>query len=286
MRECIEEARAKKVAVGHFNISSIDALWAIFHAAQNLKVPVIIGTSEGEDAFIGHAQAAALVRSLREEFDYPVYLNADHHYSFEEVKRAIDAGYDAVIFDGAKLSFEENVRITKQCVEYAKNSGRDVLVEAELGYIGSSSKLLNAIPEGAAVKEEEMTSIEAAVKFVKETGVNLFSPAIGSIHGMLRATHDPDVSVARIREIASAVPVPLVLHGASGLTDENMRAAIEAGISLVHINTEIRVAWRDAVKLSLQDNPDEVAPYKILKPAMQAIQKVVESHLRLFNNIQ
>src|SRR3989338_2464614 len=129
LRETVAEAREKGVAVGHFNISNTEGLWAVFKAAQSLNVPVIIGVSEGERDFVGVRQAAALVKSLREEFDYPVYLNADHTYSFERVKEAIDAGFDSVIFDGAKLSFEENVKITKQCVEYARACGTDVLVE-------------------------------------------------------------------------------------------------------------------------------------------------------------
>lgn len=118
----------------------MEALWGIFRAAQSLNLPVIIGVSEGERDFIGVRQVAALVKSIREEYNYPIYLNADHTYSFDRVKEAIDAGFDSVIFDGAKLSFEENVAVTKQCVEYARNCGRDVLVEAELGYIGTSSK--------------------------------------------------------------------------------------------------------------------------------------------------
>src|SRR3990167_3618562 len=148
LKECIQEALEKKVAIGHFNISDTNGLWAVFRSAQNLNVPVIIGVSEGERDFVGVRQAAALVKSLREEFQYPIFLNADHTYSLEKIKEAIDAGFDSVIFDGAKLSFEENIKIAKECVEYAKNSGRDVLVEGELGYIGTSSKILDAIPEG------------------------------------------------------------------------------------------------------------------------------------------
>src|SRR3990167_1303208 len=120
LRECVQEAGEKKVAIGHFNISNTEGLWGVFRAAQSLGVPIIIGVSEGERDFIGVRQVAALVQSLREEFNYPIFLNADHTYSFDRVKEAIDAGFDSVIFDGAKLSFEENVKIAKQCVEYAR----------------------------------------------------------------------------------------------------------------------------------------------------------------------
>src|SRR3989344_7755257 len=146
LREIIADADKKKVAIGHFNISDIVALKAIFESARELKVPVIIGTSEGEREFVGVRQAVALVKSLREEYDHPIFLNADHTYSFEKVKEAIDAGYDAVIFDGTELTLTDNIATTKKCVEYAKNCGRDVIVEGELGFFGQSSKGLDAIP--------------------------------------------------------------------------------------------------------------------------------------------
>lgn len=285
LRETIQDAKNRKVAVGHFNISNIEGFWAIVGAAKNLNMPVIVGVSEGERDFVGVRQAVALVKSVREETGLPIYINADHTYSVERVKEAIDAGFDAVIFDGAKLPLEQNLEATKECVAYARAKNPEILVEAELGYIGSSSKVLDATPEGAALAESELTKPEEAVEFVKATGVDLFSPAIGSIHGMLRLTNDPDLNIDRIKAISAVVETPLVLHGASGLREENVKEAIAAGISVVHINTEIRVAYRDALKLSLQQNPDEVAPYKIMKPALQAMQKVIEAKLKLFNNL-
>lgn len=285
LRELISEASEKKVAIGHFNISNIEALWGIFNAAKKLNVPVIIGTSEGERDFIGPAQAVALVKSIREEYNYPIFLNADHTYSFDKVKEAIDAGYDAVIFDGAKLTFEENVTLTKQCVDYARNSGRDVIVEGELGYIGQSSKILDEIPEGVSLEDDMLTKADEAQKFVEETGVDLLAPAVGNIHGMLRSGSDPKLHIERVKEIREASGVPLVLHGGSGNSPEDFVSAIDAGVSIVHINTEIRVAYKDALKKTLQDEPDEVAPYKILKPSVAAVEKVVEAKLRLFNKM-
>lgn len=285
LKDVIHEAKRQKKAVGHFNISNIEGLWAVYGAAKSLGVPVIIGVSEGERDFIGARQAFELVRSLREQNDYPIFINADHTYSADRVKEAIDIGYDAVIFDGAKLSLEENLKVTKECVDHKERVNRGVLVEGELGYIGSSSKVLDALPEGAAVDESQLTTPEQAKEYVEKTGVDLFSPAIGSVHGMLRSTNDPDLNIKRLREISEAIPTPLVLHGASGLRDENVKDAIAAGISLVHVSTELRVAFRDAVKRSLADNPEEVAPYKIMRPAVQAMQKIVEHKLRLFNNL-
>lgn len=285
LKDVILEARANKRAVGHFNISNIEGLWAVFGAAKSLGVPVLIGVSEGERDFIGARQAFDLVRSVREQYGYPIFINADHTYSPERVKEAIDIGYDAVIFDGAKLSPEENMRIARDCFEHKERVNRGVLIEGELGYIGSSSKVLDGIPEGAAIGDDMLTTPEQAREYVEKTGVDLFSPAIGSVHGMLRSAKDPDLNIERLKAITNAIPTPLVLHGASGLRDENVKDAIAAGISVVHVSTELRVAYRDALKRSLADNLDEVAPYKIMKPAVAAMQKLVEQKLRLFNNL-
>ena len=283
--ESIQNAREKKIAIGHFNISNLEGLWGIFKAAQNLNVPVIIGVSEGERDFIGVPQVAALVKSLREQFDYPIYLNADHTYSFDRVKEAIDAGFDSVIFDGAKLSFEENVKITKQCVEYAKSAGRDVLIEGELGFIGTSSKILDAIPEGVALDEKSLTDPVKAKEFVEATGVDMLAPAVGNFHGMLRGGVDPKLNIERIKQISSVVGVPLVLHGGSGNSEDDFKQAIANGIVIVHINTEIRVAYKQGLQIGLSEFPDEVAPYKYLRPAVQAVQDVVEKKLKLFSNL-
>ena len=285
LREVIRDAESNHVAVGHFNISNIEGLWAIFHAARNLNLPVIIGLSEGERDFVGVKQAVALVKSIREEFDYPIFINADHTYSFERAKEAVDAGFDAVIFDGAKLPIDENIKITKQCVEYTRSKNPDILVEAELGYIGTSSKILDEIPEGAGVSEETLTSAEDAARFVAETGVDLFSPSVGNIHGMLRDMPNPRLNINRVHAIKEVARVPLVLHGGSGIADQDFTDAIKAGISIVHINTEIRVAYRDAVKKVLADHPDEVAPYKIMKGAVSAMEKVISERLKLFNHL-
>ena len=285
LREVIAEAAAKKVAVGHFNISDSEGLWAVFRAAQTLNLPVIIGVSEGERDFIGVRQVAGLVKSLREEYQYPIFLNADHTYSVERVKEAIDAGFDAAIFDGAKLLLDENIKLTKQCVEYARSQSRDILIEGELGYIGTSSKLLDAIPEGVGLEADDLTKPEEAKRFVTETGMDLLAPAVGNIHGMLKGCPDPKLNIERVAAVRASAGVSLVLHGGSGNSQDDFQQAIAAGMSIVHINTELRVAYRDALKLSLQDNPDEVAPYKFIKPGVAAMQKVVEAKLKLFNNL-
>jgi fructose-bisphosphate aldolase class II len=280
LREAIEQAARDNCAIGHFNITTIDMVHAIVRAARAVGDPVIIGVSEGERDFFGVRQIVAVVESLRQETGHPIFLNADHTYSVERIKEVIDAGFDAVIYDGVKLSQDENVANMKACVAYARASGKDILLEGELGYIGGSSKMLDEIPEG--VTRESMTNSREARAFVDATGVDLFSPSVGTIHGMLMHAANPRLDIERIKEIADTVGKPLVLHGGSGTSDEDFRAAIAAGIRIVHVSTELRRVYRAELDETLHENTEEVAPYKYLRPAGEAVEKVVEERMRLF----
>ncbi len=302
LRQHIQEAREKGIAIGHFNISNIEALHGIVSAATKLNVPVVIGVSEGERDFIGVHEISALVRTLRQKLNHPIFLNADHTYSFERVKEAIDAGFDMVITDHAGTDMQENIALTRQAVQYAKEASEqrvvgqrsdfpiDVLVEAEIGYIGKSSKVLDGVPaeipldENGNISLEALTTAEDAAMFVRETGIDLLAPAVGNIHGIVKNAQ-PKLNIARIAEIVASTDAPLVLHGASGIGNDELAAAVGAGISMVHYNTELRVAYRDALKKSLEENPNEVAPYKFLASAVIAVEKVVEEKLRVMNKI-
>jgi fructose-bisphosphate aldolase class II len=283
LRQYIKEAEEKGIAIGHFNISNLEILRGIFEASKKMDVPVIIGTADGERKYIGTKQAVALVKSFREEYNYPIFLNADHTYTVDGVKECIDAGYDSVIFDGTKLSHEENIKLTKECVDYARNCGRDVIVEAELGFIGSSSKVLDKIPDGVKITEEFLTKPEEAKKFVEETGVDMLAPAVGNIHGMLKGGIDPALNIKRISEIKKAVGIPLVLHGASGNSRDDIKDALKVGMSIVHVNTEIRVAFKKALESELLEKKDEVAPYKYMEKTISAVQQIIEEKLAIFN---
>lgn len=285
LTELVQNALERKVAIGHFNISNIEGFWAVVNAAKELNVPVIIGVSEGERDFIGVKEVAVLVKNYREYTGQPVFLNADHTYSFERVKEVVDAGYDSVIFDGTELSFEKNVEETKKCREYMNSKNPNMLLEAELGFIGKSSKILEGIPEGVKISEEFLTKPEDAVKFLELTGVNMLAPAVGNIHGMLKGGSDPALSISTVKAISEATKVPLVLHGASGNSKEDIQAAIDAGVAIVHVNTELRVAYKEGLKKALAEMPNEVSPYKYLKPALQEMQRVAKEKLIIFNKM-
>jgi len=285
LRQIIKEAEQSRTAIGHFNISECVALKGIFKAAQELNLPVIIGLSEGEQNFFGTKNATLIIKNLRQEFNWPIFINSDHTKSLEKIKEAVEAGFDSVHFDGGKLSFEENIKKTKEVVEYAKSINPNILVEAELGYLGASSMILKEIPKGAAIKEEDLTKPEQAAQFVKETGVDLLAPAVGNIHGMFKNAPNPHIDLARIGKIKELAGVPLVLHGGSGIRDEEFIKAIDAGISIIHINTEIRLAWRQGMEKALAENSEEITPYKILPAAIEEIKKATERRMRLFGRI-
>jgi fructose-bisphosphate aldolase class II len=287
LREWLSWAEEKHVAIGHFNISDTEGFKAVVEAAKELQVPVIIGVSEGEREFIGLEGAVALVETARKN-GMPIFINADHTYSVEKAKKAIDAGVDALIIDGANKPFEENVAMTKEVVEYARAKGRTLstdsqgptLIEGELGFIGLGSTLLDKIPEG--VSGATQTDPEDAKKFVEQTGIDLFAPSVGNVHGMIK-TGEPKLNIERIRAIAQVVSIPLVLHGASGNSDEDIEAAIQAGIRIVHINTELRLAYKEGVEEGLKSG--EIAPYKFMQEAVENMKEVIRKKLKLFNGI-
>ncbi len=289
LREVLNECREKRVALGHFNISDLAGLKAIFAAARELNLPIMIGVSEGEREFVGVRQVAALVKSLREEYDYPIYLNADHTHSVEKIEEAVRAGFDEVLFDAGKLPFAENLKETKRAVEAAKSINPNVIVEGELGWIGSSSAILENVPEGAQITEAMLTKPDEAKQFVEETKVDVLAPAVGNMHGLLASmvkgeTHK-ELNIPRIAELAEATGTFLTLHGGSGTADEGFVNAVKAGITIVHVNTEIRLAWRRGVEAGLAKDANEVTPYKILMPAVEGVKEVVKNRLKLFSGL-
>ena len=283
LRNILETAEEKRVAVGHFNISELAGLKGIFEAARELNLPVLIGVSEGEREFIGVKQAVALVRSLRETYDHPIFLNADHTHSLDKVKEAAEAGFDEILFDGSKLDFEENIRQTKEAVKIVHGINPSIIIEGEIGYIGSSSEIIEKKPELILSTPEE------AVRFVKETGVDVLAPAVGNMHGlskeMVAGVEKKRLDIARIGEIKKACGTFMTLHGGSGTADEDFAAAVKAGMTIVHVSSELRLAWRRGVEVGLKDE-NEIAPYKILPPAVEGIKKIVAERLKLFNGLR
>jgi fructose-bisphosphate aldolase class II len=282
LTEVLREAREKRVAVGHFNFSDLTALRAVAESARKLGVPVMVGVSEGEREFVGVRESAALVRCIREEHGQEIYLNADHTHSIAHAEQAAKAGFDEIIFDGSAEPFDKNLAETKKAVEAIKSINPAILVEGEIGNIGASSAILDKVPEGMS----SLTTAAEAKQFVESTRIDVLAPAVGNMHGMLKSMVSGEahkrLSIERIGEISKAVGIFMTLHGGSGTNDDDFRAAIRAGMTIVHVNTEIRIAWRRGIEARLRAEPEEVAPYKILPGALDAIKEVVQSRLRLF----
>jgi len=284
LRNALEQAIRKGVALAHFNVADLAILKGVFAAAQDLKVPVIIGVSEDERKFVGVRQISALVRSLREEFDFPIFLNADHTHSLASAVDVATAGFDAIVFDLSALPMEENIRQTKAAVEVLKGINPAILIEGEIGDIGTGSGIHDASRE-----LKRMTTPEEAKHFADATGVDILAPAVGNMHGMVQSmvegTTKKHLDITRIAQIKRAAGAWITLHGASGTDDNDLRKAIAAGINIIHINTELRVAWRRGLDKSLAEHPQEVVPYKILPAAVEAVKRAATDRLKLFNNL-
>jgi fructose-bisphosphate aldolase class II len=286
LRDLLQEAQQNGKAIGHFNVSDLVLLKAVFAAARELNVPVVVGLSEGEREFVGTRQIAAFVRNLREEFDFPIFLNADHTHSLAKGIEAAKAGFDSIVFDLSSLPIEENMRQTKQAIEALKAINPSMLVEGEIGDIGSGSEIHDSSPD----LSKGLSNPEEAKQFVETTGVDILAPAVGNMHGMLKSMVKGEtkkrLDIERISGIKKVARVFLTLHGGSGTDDEDLRKAIGAGINIVHINTELRVAWRRGLENGLAKQPDEVVPYKILPAVVNSVREVVGSRLELFSGKQ
>jgi fructose-bisphosphate aldolase class II len=282
LRETLHEAQKQGVALGHFNISDLVLLKGVFEAARDLRLPAFVGASESEREFAGTRQLAAVVKSLRDEFGYPIFLNADHTHCLPSAVEAVKAGFDSVVFDLSSLPVKENVRQTRSAVEALKAINPSVRVEGEIGDIGTGSSIHEDSPRAA----QPLTTPSEALQFVVETRVDILAPAVGNSHGMRRSMvngqEKKHLDIERIRRIKAAVDIPLTLHGGSGTADADLKAAIQAGINVVHINTELRLAWRHGLEQGLAAQKDEVVPYKILPAAVADVRQVVGSRLRLF----
>ena len=279
LSEYFRQAREGRWAIGHFNFATADVLRAIVQGAQAGGAPcVMVGTSEGEAEFIGLAQAGALVGAVREASQFPVFLNADHFKTFEACKAAADAGYDSLLFDGNRLTFEENIAQTLKVRDYLRSAHPGIALEGELGYMKGSSEVQKSVTVGP----DDYTKPDQAAEYVRQTGVDRLAVVFGNIHGIV-TEQEEHLDIPHLERLVAAVPdVPLVLHGASGLPDSEVAAAVKAGITNVHFNTELRLAYQQGIKDELAAEPGQTTPYKLLAKADENVREIVEHKVRLF----
>lgn len=277
--EILSRAKTGQYAIGSFNTSNVDVMRAIFSAAQALNSPVMIETSEKEMAFNGPEVMAVAFKQLAAEFSIPASLHLDHGKSLAVIETAISAGYKSVHIDASLLPYEENAVLTAKVVELAHS--QDIFVEGELGHVpGSSESHQQSITEviGTIVK----TDPALARQFYSRTKVDCLAASVGNVHGLYRDAKILDFGL--IRKLRETLPCFLSLHGSSGISEPDLRSAIEAGITKINVNTELRVAYISNIKTELSKNPEEIKPYKVFPPALAAVSEVVKRKISIFGS--
>ena len=278
MKEMLEKAKAEQYAVGQFNLNNLEYGQAILEAAQEEKSPVIIGVSEGAARYMGGYQVAvAITKALVEEYNVtvPVAIHLDHGSSFAECAKAIHAGFTSVMIDASHLPLEENIAETKKVVELAHLHG--VSVEAELGRIGGQEDDLVVDDAEAAY------AIPAECdQLVRETNVDCFAPALGSVHGPYKG--EPNLGFDKMEEISNLTKVPLVLHGGTGIPLKDIQRAISLGTAKINVNTENQIVQAEKVREILAEEPDLYDPRKYLGPSREAIKQAVIGKMREFGS--
>ncbi len=275
MKDMLNKADSGKYAVPHFNINNLEWTRFILEKCQELNSPVILGVSEGATKYMGgYKTVSNLVRSLISDLNItiPVALHLDHGSSYESCVKAIDNGFTSVMIDASKYSLEENIKITKQVVLYAKD--KNVTVEAEIGAVGGE--------EDGVADELAYAKVEDAVKLVKDTNIDFLAPALGSVHGLYKG--EPKLDFERMIKIHDLVKLPLVLHGGSGIPDELIKKAISCGITKVNINTELQIAWSKAVRVYLNENKEVYDPRKVIKSGENAMKDMIKEKIILFGS--
>lgn len=275
--ELMEEARKGGYAVGAFNTNNLEITKAIFRAAKEEDSPIILAVSPSAAKYAGMENLVAMARIAMEETGVPVSVHLDHGTDFEHIVHSVRAGFSSIMFDGSKHPYEENVRLTQEAVKLGHAAG--ISVEGELGR-------LVGVEDNISVSEREasMTDPDQALDFVERTGIDALAVSIGNAHGWYKGK--PQLDFKRLEAIAKKVgdKALLVLHGASGIPDEDIRRAVSLGVTKINIDTETRDAFKRGVAQFMQENPDVIDPRKIMKPAMEEMYKIVSEKIRLFGS--
>lgn len=277
MNEMLKKAQGGKYAVGQFNINNLEWTIAILDEVQKLNAPVILGVSEGAAKYMGGVDViVGMVKGYIKDANItvPVALHVDHGSSFEFCKKAIDAGFTSVMIDASKHELEENIRITKEVVDYAHKHG--VSVEAELGHVGGQED--NVVSNGVLYADPN-----ECVKLVNETKIDCLAPALGSVHGPYHG--EPKLGFKEMAEIADLVKIPLVLHGGSGIPDYQIKKAIECGTCKINVNTECQMAFTKIVREVIANDDKVYDPRKVIGPGKEGIKEIVREKCEIFGCI-
>jgi 6-phospho-5-dehydro-2-deoxy-D-gluconate aldolase len=276
MTEMLKKALEEKYAVGQFNINNLEWTKAILETAQENNSPVILGVSEGAAKYMGGFKTVTgMVNGLVEGLNItvPVAIHLDHGQTFESCKNAIDAGFTSVMIDGSHHSIDDNIKMTQEVVEYAH--ARNVSVEAEVGTVGGD--------EDGVIGGINYANPAECKRMVEEGKVDALAAALGSVHGPYQG--EPVLGFAEMEEISQLTHAPLVLHGGSGIPEEQIKKSIERGHAKINVNTECQIEFTEATRKFFESGNKAYDPRKVLAPGVEAIKQVVKQKMVEFGSI-
>lgn len=268
MNSFIQKAKQEHYAIPQINVNGLIWIESILKAAEETRSPIILGTTDKVIEFLGGYQfICSTIKNKIKAMDItiPVIIHLDHGLTVENCKKAVDAGYDSVMFDGSKLPIDENIKQTKEVVDYAHKN--NVIVEGEVGAIGGN--------EDGIIGTVKYADLDDCINLAKEAKLDTLAPALGSVHGKYQG--EPDLGFTEMEEIQKAIDIPLVLHGASGISDEDLLKAIHLGHAKINFNTEINIAWSNQIRQTLNEDVSLFNPQQILNPSKEAIIETVKS---------
>ncbi len=271
-REMLLKAQREKYAVPAFNFHNLETIQVIVEAAAEMKSPLILAGTPGTFEYGGRDYLQAIIETASRKYNIPIAIHLDHHETFESIKKSIDLGTKSVMIDASHHSFEENIELVSKVVEYAHRY--DVTVEAELGRLGGQE-------DDLVVNEEDsfFTNPDAAVEYAERTRIDSLAVAIGTAHGLYKS--EPKLDFERLEEIRKKVSIPLVLHGASGVSVQDVRKCISLGITKVNIATELKLPFSDELRKYLMENTEANDPRKYMAKAKEEMKKVVIEKIKM-----
>jgi len=275
LKEMTIRAKNEKYAVPHLNINNLEWTRYILETCEEMRSPVILGVSEGAAKYMGGFNVVTyLIKALIKDLNItvPVCIHLDHGSSVENCIKAIDAGFTSVMIDASKHSLEQNINMTNQVVSYAKKF--NVTVEAEVGHIGGS--------EDGNESDMAYAKVDDVLKLINETNIDIIAPALGSVHGLYKG--EPKLDFDKMKEISNKSNMPLVLHGGTGIYGEQIKKAIECGISKININTDLQIAWSNAVREFISIDEKEYDPRKIIGSGKEAVVEKIKEKIVLFGS--
>jgi fructose-bisphosphate aldolase, class II len=283
LKQILKQAQKEKYAIGAFNVVNLETTLGVIRGAIKANAPVIVQVSETTIEYAGLKPITHIVQTIakNEAVKVPVALHLDHGKSFRSVAECINAGFSSIHIDASELATDENIILTKQSVDYAHK--HDVWAQGELGILrGTEDKV--KVPEDMAAF---FTDPDEAEEFVKKTGVNTLAVSIGNMHGIkkFRDMDVPKLDIERLKKINKKLPnTPIVLHGASGIKEDEIKQAIDFGVKIINIDTELRLAFTNTLRQTLEKDSLLYDPRKSLTPSIEAIEKVVEKKIKMFGS--